>query len=72
MLQGWSGNHLPLLHLAFDPSYPDVLQGCGVPIFEETAYMSSIGQTIKKLTSQEVTKIFPTEFCQIPMVVLAK
>lgn len=72
MLQGWAGNHLPLLHLAFDPSCTEVLQAFGVPIFEEAGYMSTIDWTTKKLTSQEVTKIFPTEFCQVQMVALAK
>lgn len=49
MLQGWAGNHLPLLHLAFDPSCPEVLQGRGVLILEEAGYMSTIDWTIKKI-----------------------
>lgn len=68
---GW-GNCLRLRHLAFDPSYLEVLQGCGFPILEETEYMSAVDRMIKKATSQEAAKIFLTVFCQRQMVVLAK
>lgn len=69
---GLGRESLPLLHPAFDPSSPEVLQGCAVPIFEEAGHLSNIDLTIKTLTSQEVTKIFATEFCQIQVVALGK